>query len=668
MSIVPILPALIAVIVAAVAVIAQSGQQRTVSSATLAVTPVAAPSTHPSAGGATGWPSPSHQGAAAAGPPRSASTQPSPPVDEDAVAECERQRRLLGGMLNPYCVSLLERRSSAAPTPTPTPAATVSGQVTPQPRPSDATQMVEWACDNNFLLMASTNPVCILKDINEGLSSAVAEMTVWLASKIGEALEATGELDLTQAWFAGVFSSISSIAALIALIAVLLSVMAAALFRDPGEIMRTLLKVLTAGVSTGMVVIVVAKANQLIDAFCLYLLGPGGWKEVTDSLMVPATKLDNWIGMAAPLAPTGVMLLIAIGMILAFLVLWVEMLIRRLLLDICVMMWPLVVSGAVWSGARPMTRRLIDSIIALEIMKLIVVAIFKMAANMLRNIDSIDEMALALVLYWLAAFSPFMVMRLIGLVSGGLNPGATGEGVREALAGAAGAMLARGRRLAGGTARGLGSTAAMRGGGRTPMPDIAGGGAPAKAGEQEGGAQANGEGAPNKIRPIPAHLLKAFGIQPAARADTGADAGANSGSKPAGDSGGQPAGSTGAPGAEPSSQSPLKGNAVAGDARPTPPPAATPAASSRPGASTAPARSTPPSPPVSPAAPPPAGTSPPSGRPAGTSWGRLPQPLPPPVQSDALPTYDDVPPPPPVALPPVHHQPEIPDLDPPEPS
>ncbi|WP_431921524.1 hypothetical protein [Nonomuraea jabiensis] len=657
-------------LIVAPAMTSPSAQPSTAPVATLFMTPPVNASSGPHAASAAARPELISLVAAVADTSPSATAQAlAPPVDEDAPAECARQRPLLGGMVNPACASLVARRSSPEPSPSETPAPRVSGFFTPKPEPPDPTQVVETACQQPRSVLASVNPLCLFKDVNEGLSKTIAEMTVWLASKIGEALEATGELDLTRAWFTSVFSSISSIAALIALIAVLLSVMAAALLRDPGEIMRTLLKVLTAGVSTGMVVIVVAKANQLIDAFCLYLLGPGGWKAVTDSLMVPATTLDNWIGMAAPLAPTGVMLLIAIGMILVFLVLWVEMLIRRLLLDVCVMMWPLVVSGAVWTGARPMTRRLMDSIISLELMKLIVVADFKMAANMLKNIDSVDEMTLALGLYWLAAVSPFMLMRLIGVVSGGLNPGGTGEGVREAVAGAAGAMLGRGRRLAGASARGLGSAGTMRAGGSTPMPAISGTKASADAGEKADGAQGDGERDPGKFnpRPIPAHLLKAFGIQPAVATDAGAKGGAT---PAAGDNGARPAGSKGAPAALPSSGAPLEGKVVGGGDRSTPPVAA-----GGPEAAPSPARPTPrvPASPAPTASTTPAGGSAPGGtaptsRPFGTSGGRLPPPVPPPMQSDALPTYDDAPPPPPVALPPLPHQPELPDPDSPEPS
>ncbi|HEY1158395.1 MAG TPA: hypothetical protein VGE95_19190, partial [Arthrobacter sp.] len=512
--------------------------------------------------------------------------------------------------------------------------------------------------------------LCIFKNINEGLGSWIAEMAIWLASKIGDGIAATGELDLTREWFTGVFSSISGLAALIALIAVLLSVMAAALFRDPGEIVRTLLKVLTAGVSTGMVVIVVSKANQLIDAFCLYLLGPGGWKEVTDGLMAPATKLDDWIGLAAPLAPTTVMVLIAIGVILAFLILWVEMLVRRMLLDVCVLMWPLVVSGAVWSGARPMTRRLIDTIISLEIMKLGGVAIFKAAGKMLQSIDSVDEMMLALVLYWVAAASPWMVMRLVGIV-GGLNPGGTGEGMRAVAAGAAGALLARGRRVASVASRGLGSAGAMRPGGRTPMPAIGGAGASASGGDGGEGSQSEGERDYSKIRPIPGHLLRAFGIQPAsggnAGADSGAGTGAAAGDKQAGRNGkgrtsptNPSIDGTASPSPRPQGGGASPGSAGRAPASPSAPttPASTAASGARPATGSPPGTPTPPTP-----APPAAPTV------RGTSWGRQPPQLPPPFPPDALPTYDNVPPPPPVPLPPLAQQPELPDLDPPpEPS
>ncbi|MBG0825819.1 hypothetical protein HS048_34615 [Planomonospora sp. ID91781] len=456
----------------------------------------------------------------------------------------------------------------------------------------------------------------MVKDVENSILTLISETTVWLAQKITTAIEEHGQPDLERPWFDDLYGTIRALAAMVALIALLVSVLFAALSRDGGELGRTLVRVLTAGLTTGLVVVIVMLAHRLIDEFCVMVLGEGGWDAVTNRILTPVGYLWKVSRGGSPEQPFVLMVLLSLALLFAFAVIWVEMVIRRMLIDLCVMMWPLAAAGSVWSGARVWTARLRDTIISLLLVKLIIIMLLRMSAGLLESADSPDDLLVAVGLFWLGAFSPFLVAKLIGLVNGALSPGGTGEGLRQAAAGAtmaaAGKAVGMVSRLA---AKGAGAAGgAMMGGGRTPMPQLG------EPGQQEttppGGEQntpaERGNGA---VKPIDAEVLRRMG-HPVHIPHTGAG-----NSPPAGSSPGSGPGRH----ARPQPATPQASPQTTGNGNPVPASHGAPPATSTPNGAPPPAST--------PNGTPPASTEPGSGAPPPAA------PLPPSVQR----TYTPVP-------------------------
>ncbi|MFD8559694.1 hypothetical protein ACFV1N_20635 [Streptosporangium canum] len=408
-------------------------------------------------------------------------------------------------------------------------------------------------------MLGSLDSKCLFREVNQSILGLISETTIWLSSKITDAIEEHGQPDITRPWFNDLFGLLRALAAMCAVIALLVSVLFAALSRDGGEIGRTLVRVLSAGVSTGLIIAIVTLAYQLIDEFCAMILGEGGWESITQALLTPAGYLWQIANMGSPSDPFVLMILISVAMLFALAVIWVEMIIRRMLIDMCVMMWPLAASGSVWSGARIWTRRLTDTIISLLVVKLIIVVLLKMSHDLLINANSADDLMIAAGLYWLGAFSPFMVTKIIGLVHGAINPGHTGEGMRQlataTTVAAATKALGVGSRLAAGAAGGPG---AMLGGGRTPMPALTG--PPTATDSSSTPADSAGSGTTptqrdySKVKPISDQALRAAGYEPyQGKSSTGNGGDGNSGNGRTGNGGGNEASETSsAAGARPS--------------------------------------------------------------------------------------------------------------------
>lgn len=347
-------------------------------------------------------------------------------------------------------------------------------------------------------LWEGATPHCLMRRaggaIASGIAGKIAEGVSWLAKQIGDGARTAGRPDVTQPWFSAAMFNTRQLGVLFAVVGMLLSLIYAALKRDVGEIGRTLTRVLAAGLTTGGITLVVAAANNLVDNLCDYVLGPHGWAAVTDSLKRPVQLLGQAAGNNDPSSssmttPSVIAILVGVLMLIALAVIWCELMVRRVVIDLCVLFWPLAVSGAVWANARLWTRRLAETIAGFVLSKLLIIVILRFAADAFHNMNSISDLIMAIGVYAIAAVAPFWVMRVIGFFGGAIQPGHTGEGVRGAAVGATVAAAMTATRVAtsaagsvgsgssvgsGGTAGTLGATIGMRAGGRTPMPTTSG--------------------------------------------------------------------------------------------------------------------------------------------------------------------------------------------------
>lgn len=393
-------------------------------------------------------------------------------------------------------------------------------------------------------LWDSVSPNCLVKRASGAIASGIAGKIVdavsWLAKQIGDGARTAGRPDVAQGWFDWAMFNTRQLGVLFAVVGMLLSICYAALKRDLGEIGRTLARVLAAGLTTGGITMVVAAANNLVDNLCDYVLGRRGWAVVTDAVKLPVQHYARMAASTAPgisaATPEIITVLIGLLMLLALAMIWVELLIRRIVIDVCVLFWPLAVSGAVWANARLWTRRLVDTITGFVLSKLLIIILLRFAADALTDMNSASDLLVAVGVFALAALMPFWVMRVIGFFGGAIQPGHTGEGLRAAATGAAvaagmtvaraatsvaGAGATAGATSGAGSAAGLAGAGAGKGGagvlggGRTPMPPVKrpGQGSLAERGQWGGQGHRGGQG----VRRGPANEPRRTGPAPGGR-------------------------------------------------------------------------------------------------------------------------------------------------------
>jgi len=347
-----------------------------------------------------------------------------------------------------------------------------------------------WAWCDSWWQVVATPGVCAVKsgvgsvassvasDAENGVLSDITNAIVngvnWMSGEVGQAIQADGTPDIKTAWFSSTFETTRDIGAMFALIALLCSVIYAALQRDGREMGRSVTQVMIAGLSTGVIGALVLLVNAFTDYVCNVTLGTDGWTSVTSGLQHVADILNkaasNTSDPTALQLPSIITIILGLFIIVALGVVWVEMVIRRMAIDICVVFWPLAVSGSIWTKARQWQSRLIDTLLTVMLAKPVIVILLKMASNSLGSVNSASGLFLSAGLYAVAAFMPYMIMQMIGLIGGATQPGGTPAGMREGAGGGAMALGGGMASLAGGMVK-MGS---MLGGGGTKTPSAAG--------------------------------------------------------------------------------------------------------------------------------------------------------------------------------------------------
>lgn len=230
--------------------------------------------------------------------------------------------------------------------------------------------------------------------------------------------------DVTAVWFAGPgspFASVRAIAAVLVVGFALLAVIQGVARGDVGLMVGRIAAGLpAAAVATLGVTVVTAKLVALTDLLCASVLDPVG---------VPAQRFLTGFTVTTAATGTGfAVVLVAVVAALAGLALWAELLVRTALIYILVALSPLAFAAAVWPAARGTARRLVELLLGVIVSKLVISVVLAIGVAAVGGVGldaqggTGDEIAVGLgqllvgaVLLGLAAFAPFLTLRLFPL-------------------------------------------------------------------------------------------------------------------------------------------------------------------------------------------------------------------------------------------------------------
>lgn len=310
----------------------------------------------------------------------------------------------------------------------------------------------------------------------------------WMLGGVAGFIDGSTRPRLSAGWFEASYRDMAVVAALGLLPFLLLAVIQALLRQDVGMMVRAAFAhVPLAAVGTAVAITVVDLLVSLTDELAAWI-GRGMGADLSSF----ATGVGKGLALVAvPTSATagaavaGFAALIG-GAVVAFasFVIWLELLLREAAIYVAVLFFPLAFMSMVWPATAHWLRRLVQGLVAIVLSKLVIVAVLALASNALDADVADDGFAVVVsgsALLTLAAFAPYVVLRLIPVFESSLSGQL--EGTFRRPTAAVGTPVTRNqvvgilKQRAGGDPQGVaGGASAAAGPGRAATAGAAGGG------------------------------------------------------------------------------------------------------------------------------------------------------------------------------------------------
>ena len=218
----------------------------------------------------------------------------------------------------------------------------------------------------------------------DAVSGWVTSGAVWLLGQIGGVLASSTAVDLAAPWFAAHYATMAALAGVVIVPLLLLGVLQALYRQSAALLLRSVLvNVPLAVLLTAVAVTLVQIGLAVTDALCAAVSGGAGVD--TGHFMATVAIALTPAGAVAgqPSAPTFVLFLGGIAVVVGAVLVWLELLLRAAAVYVAVLFLPLALAGLAWPAIAHWSRRLADTLAALVLSKLVIVAVLSLAVGAL---------------------------------------------------------------------------------------------------------------------------------------------------------------------------------------------------------------------------------------------------------------------------------------------
>ncbi len=281
-----------------------------------------------------------------------------------------------------------------------------------------------WVWNHTVGPIASGATGFVWSQFMSGFVAWIVDAVAWFVGRVLSLLEDSTRVDLGSAWFAGSdgpYRKVLGIAAVLLVGFVFLGIIQGLLAGDAMGMVLRIARDLPLSI-LGMVITIAAtqKFLELSDAMAHAVLRGGGddAKEVLRVL----TAAGSFSGQSS-----FVVALLGLLCVVTALLVWIELVVRAAMIYLLVALSPLVFAAMVWPATRGMLRRLVELGLALIFSKVVIAIAFSVGAAALAGVgdsghaDAGTSAAVTagagtlfsgVVIFGLAAFAPFVIMRL----------------------------------------------------------------------------------------------------------------------------------------------------------------------------------------------------------------------------------------------------------------
>jgi type IV secretion system protein TrbL len=270
-------------------------------------------------------------------------------------------------------------------------------------------------CDVGHVLGGAASSVAgsVFDDVAKSFASAAQKLTDWMWTVIAK----TTMVDLTGGWFRSMFGITVTLAGLVVTALFALELIKAVLRREPGALARATIGagagILGAAASIGVVTALLSVSDALSDGV------------VRTAGMDGIDKLGHDLAPTAALASIGspaLMLLLAIGYVIASFFVWALFVFRKAMLIVAAVFAPVAFAGAPMRATSGWVRRWVEFTVTMIFAKLVVVILFTLAVSLVgapgNGFAAVGNLFSGLAMLAIACFAPWLLFRLVHFVGG----------------------------------------------------------------------------------------------------------------------------------------------------------------------------------------------------------------------------------------------------------
>jgi hypothetical protein len=240
----------------------------------------------------------------------------------------------------------------------------------------------------------------------DAFASWVVRGAAWLVARTIALITGSTRIDINTRWFAARESDMAHIALLLVLPLVLAATIGAIARQDARRLVRIYAVGIPVGVlSSATILLLTEKAMAIVDELCDVITS-------NPKSYAPFSNIDG--DMTHHSMPLVVELIVGSVIVIAGLMLWLELILRAVVIDIAVFFLPLGLAAIIWPATAHITKRFIEMLVAIIGSKFVIVATLSLGAAMVEQHDAgVDDAIKATAILLLAAFAPFGLLRLI---------------------------------------------------------------------------------------------------------------------------------------------------------------------------------------------------------------------------------------------------------------
>ena len=218
----------------------------------------------------------------------------------------------------------------------------------------------------------------------DSVSSWVTSGAVWLLGQIGGVLSTTTAIDLGAPWFRAHYATMAALAGVVIVPLLLLGVVQSLYRQDVGMLVRSgLVHVPLAVLLTAVAISLVQIGLAVTDSLCSAVSQGAGLDAGHFFGSVTASLAPAEAGAQPGGTPTFVLFLGGVVVVVGAVLVWLELLLRSAAVYAAVLFLPLALAGLAWPAISHWARRLVDTLAALVLSKLVIVAVLSLAAGAL---------------------------------------------------------------------------------------------------------------------------------------------------------------------------------------------------------------------------------------------------------------------------------------------